>query len=368
MKVLITGGAGFIGSHLARGLLREGHSITLFDNLDPQVHGKRPRVRAGPRCRLVRADVRDRAVLAREVGRADAIVHLAAAVGVGQSQYQIHHYVDVNLGGTALLLDILANSPHRVRKLIVAGSMSAYGEGAYECAKCGRVRPPLRAAGFARGRWDPSCPLCASLLRPVPTRESDRFICSSIYAVTKMGQEELVMNFGLAYDLPVVTLRFFNVYGPGQSLANPYTGVAAIFMSRLKSRKPPVLYEDGLQTRDFVSVHDIVEACRLALAKRAADHRVFNVGTGQATSVLDLARRLGASTGSAIQPRVLRKFRKGDIRHCYADVSAIRGAIGFRSRVALAEGLEELAHWCASAEARDEFDRAQRELARRGLV
>lgn len=369
MNVLITGGAGFIGSHLARALVAGGDRVTLFDSLDPQVHRRRGMPQSTPLIRRVTADVRDRRALARELARADAVVHFAAAVGVGQSQYQIRHYVDVNVGGTANLLDLMANDRHSVRKLIVAGSMSSYGEGAYDCRLCGRVRPPLRTVRSVRGRrWEPPCPSCEGPLRPVATRESDPFVCNSIYAVTKMTQEELVMNFGAAYALPVVTLRFFNVYGPGQSLSNPYTGVAAIFMSRLRNGKAPVLYEDGLQTRDFVSVHDIVQACTRALSRRAADHRVFNVGTGKATSVLEIAGSLGRIFGSEARPEVLRKFRSGDIRHCFADISAARKAIGYAPRVPFEEGLRELVEWARSAEARDEFDHAQRELKRRGLV
>jgi dTDP-L-rhamnose 4-epimerase len=368
VNVLITGGTGFIGSHLARRLSSGGASVTVYDSFDPQVHRRRRPI-SGPRLRTVAGDVRDRGRLAAELRRSDAVVHFAAAVGVGQSQYQIRHYVDVNLGGTATLLDVLANTRHRVRKLLVAGSMSSYGEGAYECGRCGRVRPALRTARAVRGgRWDPGCPHCGGPLRPVPTRETDRFLCTSVYAVTKMGQEELVMNFGTAYGVPTVTLRFFNVYGPGQSLSNPYTGAAAIFLCRYKNGKPPIVYEDGLQTRDFVSVHDVVEACRLALRSRAADHRVFNVGTGTPTSVLELAETLGRAAGSLVRPKVLRKFRSGDVRHCVSDISAIREALAFRPAVSLRDGLRDLVEWAASVEAKDEFDRAQRELARRGLI
>jgi len=369
MNILVTGGAGFIGSHLVRRLLAEQESVTVYDSFDPQVHGPDARPPRAPRLRCVRADVRDRAALAREVRRADAIVHFAAAVGVGQSQYQIHHYVDVNLRGTAQLLDLLANMPHRVRKVVVAGSMSSYGEGAYLCRSCGRVRPPLRtAASIRRDQWDPACPGCGKALRPVPTLESDRFLCSSIYAVTKMGQEELVVNYGNAYDVPVVALRFFNVYGSGQSLSNPYTGVAAIFMSRLKNRQRPVIYEDGLQSRDFVSVYDVVEAVRRALRDKGRGSRIYNVGTGTATSVLDLARRLARATGVDLEPRIARKFRRGDIRHCFADIAAIRKDLGFRPEVPLDEGLAELVDWSRSVSARDRFERAEGELRRRGLV
>ncbi len=370
MNVLVTGGAGFIGSHLVRRLLADGETVTIYDSFDPQVHGPKPKRPAkAARLKTVVGDVRNRAALAKEVKRADAVVHLAAAVGVGQSQYQIRHYVDVNLNGTATLLDILANDTHKVRRIVVAGSMSSYGEGPYECGKCGRVRPNLRSAeAMNRGEWEPYCPACNGVLKSVPTRESDRFLSNSIYAVTKMGQEELVLNYGLAYDIPAVALRFFNVFGPGQSLSNPYTGVAAIFMSRLKNDHAPVIYEDGLQSRDFTSVHDIAQAIQLALTKKIGEKRVFNVGTGVATSILSIAEKLADCYGKQLKPQTVKKFRSGDIRHCYADISAIKESLGYRPKVDFTEGLKELVDWADSTDAKDTFDQANRELVKRGLV
>jgi dTDP-L-rhamnose 4-epimerase len=369
MSILVTGGAGFIGSHLVRSLLAAGESVIAYDGFDPQVHGKASRPRKSARLRMVVGDVRDRRTLAKEVRRADAVVHLAAAVGVGQSQYQIRHYVDVNLNGTATLLDILANDPHHVRRIVVAGSMSSYGEGAYECRRCGRVRPGLRSsAAMKRGQWEPPCPTCGGVLRAVPTRETDRFLSTSIYAVTKMAQEELVLNYGTAYGIPAAALRFFNVYGPGQSLSNPYTGVAAIFMSRFKNKRSPLIYEDGRQCRDFTSVHDIVQSVELALRKKIGKQRAFNVGTGIPTSILSVAEGLARCYGTKLRPQAVRKFRSGDIRHCFADITAIRESLGYRPRVGLDEGFRELVDWAESAEARDTFEQAQRELVRRGLV
>lgn len=369
MSILVTGGAGFIGSHLVRNLLADQESVTILDSFEPQVHGPRPPVPKSKRLRVVNADIRDRRALALELRKADAVVHLAAAVGVGQSQYQIGKFVDVNLNGTATLLDILANQKHRVRRIVVAGSMSSYGEGPFHCKRCGRVRPGLRSsADMRRGRWEPFCPTCRSLLRPLATLESDRFEATSIYAVTKMAQEELVLNYGTAYAVPSIALRFFNVYGPGQSLSNPYTGAAAIFMSRFKNGNAPIVYEDGLQSRDFVSVHDVVQAIRLSLKKTMMNRRIFNVGTGIATSILDLALVIGGLTGSKVAPKAVHKFRTGDVRHCYADIGAIRESLGYRPKVALGDGLRELVDWAGSVEAKDMFDHAQRELVRRGLV
>lgn len=247
--------------------------------------------------------------------------------------------------------------------------MSAYGEGAYDCRKCGRVRPDLRTPKAIRGRrWEPVCPVCGATPRPVPITEKDPFICSSVYAVTKMTQEELVMNFGKAYGIPSVSMRFFNVYGPGQSLSNPYTGVAAIFMSRIKNNQSPGIYEDGLQTRDFVSVHDIARACVMALEKKKADHQVFNVGTGKATSILELTERLIRLYGSKVKPKIFNKFRKGDIRHCFADPSHLMERLGWKPKVSLDGGLAELIEWTHGVKAVDRFDKAQLELKKRGLV
>lgn len=370
MNVLITGGAGFIGSHVAEELLEAGHTVTLFDSLEPQVHpGRRPPDYLPRGARLIRGDVRRRAPLARAVRSAEAILHLAAIVGVGQSQYEIHRYTDANVGGTALLLDILANDRHRVRRLVVAGSMSAYGEGAYECARCGRVRPPIRTARSVRGqRWEPACPGCRACLRPVPTQESDAFQNPSTYAITKATQEALVLNYGRTYDVSCASLRFFNVYGPRQALSNPYTGVAAIFLSRLKNRRPPVVYEDGEQTRDFVCVRDVARACRLAVEKVSAADVALNVGTGRAVSIRHVAETLSRLEGGGVEMEITHAFRKGDVRHCFPDVSLAARVLGYRPRVSFEDGMRELVEWGRDAEARDYFARADRELRRRGLL
>ncbi|MBI3269730.1 MAG: GDP-mannose 4,6-dehydratase [Planctomycetes bacterium] len=369
-RVLITGGAGFIGSYVGDRLLEDGFDVTAFDSLDLQVHGRRARPRYLNReVRLLRGDVRNAAAVKKALARIDVVCHLAAAVGVGQSQYEVRRYVDVNDVGTATLLDVLANGKHRVRKLLVAASMSSYGEGAYACGKCGLVRPPLRAPGEAGpGRWEPVCPRCRGPLTPAPTTEDQPYHYNSTYAITKATQEALVLNFGRTYGVPAVALRFFNVYGPRQSLSNPYTGVAAIFMSRAKNDRPPVIYEDGLQSRDFVSVHDVAEACRLAIRKPDADGRSVNVGTGSPLSILSVAEVILKCLGKSFAPQLTGTFRKGDVRHCFPDLTLARTLLGYEPRVSFEAGMKELVAWAETVEAKDAFDRAHREMARKGLV
>jgi dTDP-L-rhamnose 4-epimerase len=347
-RVLITGGAGFVGSHLADALAQSGHAVTLFDNLEPQVHGEhrlRPRY-LDPDHRLVRGDVRDPDSLTPLVRETDVVVHLAAMVGVGQSMYAIRRYTDVNVMGMATLLEVLATQRADVRKLLVASSMSIYGEGAYTCATCGRVAPQLRSvAQLQTGHWDPDCPQCGSTLQPVPTDENKPLFPASIYAVNKRDHEEMALAFGRAYSLPTVALRFFNIYGSRQALSNPYTGVAAIFSGRILGGQPPVIYEDGLQQRDFVHVGDIVQACRLAIEKPEADYQVFNVGTGRPLSVLHLAELLAAELGWTAGFEIVRKFRAGDVRHCYADIGRIAERLGYVPRHPFEDGVRELIGW-----------------------
>ena len=369
MNILVTGGAGFIGSHLTDALVARGHDVVVFDSLDAQVHpGGKPPAWLNPGARFVHGDVRDLEALARVATEAEVIFHQAAAVGVGQSQYQIKHYVDVNVGGTANLLDVLANRKHRVRKLVVAASMSSYGEGLYRTARGGTFRPALRTAqDVASGRWEPPGPGGEPLLRlPIPETEAQH--STSIYALTKREQEDLVLCFGRTYQVPVVALRYFNAYGARQSMSNPYTGVAAIFLSRLKNDRPPIVYEDGGQTRDFVSVSDIVQANLRAMETSAGDYQSFNVGTGQPIGIAALARLLARLLGKSIEPEIRGEFRKGDVRHCYPDLARIRHALGYEPRVSLEDGLAELARWAREAPAEDRTDKANAELRERGLL
>jgi dTDP-L-rhamnose 4-epimerase len=369
MRVLITGGAGFIGSHLADRLLADGHVVRTLDNLDPQVHpaGERPAYLDSD-VELQVGDVRDHEAVRRALDGIDAVVHFAAAVGVGQSMYEIERYVSANSVGTAVLLEELAARRQQIRRLVVASSMSLYGEGSYRDA-AGRLAfpPPRSGEALAAGRYELRDE-AGGPLTPVPTPETKPLQPTSVYAVTKRDHEELCLTVGGAYGIPTVALRYFNVYGPRQALSNPYTGVMAIFSARLLNGRPPLVYEDGLQTRDFVHVSDVVRANLLALERPEAAGRVYNVGTGVATSVLDVGARLARELAFEGPPDVPGRFRAGDIRHCVADVSRIRGELGYEPRVALDDGLREFLDWLRTETPEDRLEQATRELTERGLA
>lgn len=372
-RVLITGGAGFVGSHLADALAFAGYDVTLFDNLEPQVHGDTPWSRPdylSADLRLIRGDVRDAEQLAGPLRQADVVVHLAAMVGVGQSMYQIRRYTEVNTLGAASLLQLLAENSGHVRKLVVASSMSIYGEGAYDCPRCGEVSPRLRPEGQLMDRqWEVCCPICRAEVRPKPTAESKPLFPSSIYAINKRDHEEMFLAFGAAYRLPAVALRFFNIYGSRQALSNPYTGAAAIFCSRMMSGQPPLIFEDGEQRRDFVHVSDVVQACRLAIERSEADGQVLNVGSGQPLSINEVAAILADELGWRGGAEVSGKYRAGDIRHCYADISRIQRLLGYKPKLSLRDGVHELVGWVGRQQViRHQVVDATRELSERGLV
>ncbi len=367
-EVLVTGGAGFIGSHLVDALVERGDRVRVVDALFPQVHESRPSY-LQPRVDYRFKDLRDPGAVPEALEGVDTVFHLAAAVGVGQSMYQVDHYVDANSRATAVLLQALTERTHRVRKLIVASSMSIYGEGAYRCPSCGPIAPSLRpTAQLASREWEVKCPQCGMAATPVPTREEKPLQPTSVYAVTKRDQEELALAVGRAFGIPTVALRFFNVYGTRQALSNPYTGVCAIFGNRLLHRQPPIVFEDGKQSRDFVSVHDIVRGMLLAESSSAADYRALNLGTGRPTTVAEIAALLGRLHGQPIPAQVTGEFRAGDIRHCIADISKARDLIGFRPSVPLEEGLAEFVAWSRTQGGLDRSETAYRELADRGLV
>jgi dTDP-L-rhamnose 4-epimerase len=366
--VLIIGGAGFIGAHLADELLQGGYRVRVLDNLDPQVHpsGARPPY-LSPDAELLIGDVRDRDRLREALSGVDMVCHLAAAVGVGQSMYQIEHYTSVNDLGTAILLEELAERP-QVQKVLVASSMSIYGEG---LARAGErfVEPDERPLEQLKaGHWELRLPN-GEILEPVPTPEGKRPSLSSIYALNKYNQERMVLIFGRAYSRDVVALRFFNVYGPNQALSNPYTGVLAIFGSRLLNDRPPMVFEDGAQRRDFVHVRDVARACRLALEQPAASGQAVNVGSGESRTVVEVAQVLAAATGKRqLTPHVVGKYRVGDIRHCFADIGLARRLIGFEPQVRFEDGIAEMAEWLKGEIAVDAVEKATEELSKRGLV
>lgn len=372
-RVLVTGGAGFVGSFLVDELIASGRSVTVLDSLQAQVHGNngdRPAY-LSPHARLIVGDVRDRDAVKKAIEGVDVIFHLAAKVGVGQSMYEILDYVDINTLGGATILDVLARESHRVRKVVVASSMSIYGEGAYRCGECGEVTSALRPAEQLKAReWEVQCPQCSRPAVPVPTGEAKPLLPTSIYAITKRDHEEMFLSTGLAYGIPTVALRYFNIYGPRQALSNPYTGVAAIFCGRLLNRKPPVIFEDGQQSRDFIHVSDIVQANLLAMEKAEADYEVFNVGTGRQVTILEVAEvlREKLAPGLEIQPQIEQTFRQGDIRHCFADIRKIQQRLGFMPRIQFADGVADLVRWVSAQQAGDTFDSAHDELRVRGLV
>lgn len=368
MQVLVTGGAGFIGSHLVDALVHAGHRVRILDNFDPQVHeGQRPAY-LNASAEYQQGDVRQRDAVRRALQGVDVVFHKAAAVGVGQSMYAVHDYVDVNCRGTAMLLDVLVNDKVPLKKLIVASSMSIYGEGQYRCPQCGPIAPALRPAELlAAHQWEMRCPDCRQPATPMPTSETKPLVPTSVYAVSKRDQEELCLAVGRSYQLPTVALRYFNVYGPRQSLSNPYTGVCAIFSARIKNRHAPLVFEDGGQTRDFVHVRDVVAANLLVMQDVRADYEMFNVGTGQATSIAEIARTLAQLYGVPVALHLAGKFRAGDIRHCVADVRKLQ-ALGFTPSIALGEGLRDLVAWGNTVEAIDRVEQAAQELTVRGLT
>jgi dTDP-L-rhamnose 4-epimerase len=374
IKVLITGGAGFIGSHLADRLLRCGYEVRVLDSLLPQVHGERkPPAYLDKSVELCVGDVRDRNAVERALQGVEVVYHFAARVGVGQSMYEIAEYTSANNEGTAVLLQAMVGLP--IRRLVVASSMSIYGEGLYTAATNGDQHPsrarevPARSlAQLKAGDWEVRDEH-GRALTPVPTPETKTPALESVYALSKYHQERLCLVAGRAYGIPTVALRFFNVYGPRQALSNPYTGVLAIFAARLLNGRQPIIFEDGHQRRDFVSVYDVVEACRLALEKEEAAGTVFNVGSGEPRSILEVARAMATAVGQeAISPQVTGKYRMGDVRHCFGDISRANLVLGYAPRHGFAHGLSDLMKWLDGKLPPDRTHDARVELDSRGLT
>ena len=368
--VLITGGAGFIGSHLCDELLARGYAVRVLDNLSPQVHGtlrRDPPSYLSGNVEFMYGDIRDAKAVGKALENIDAVFHFAAAVGVGQSMYEIRHYTSVNNYGTAVLLQNILKS--NVRRIITASSMSIYGEGLYKRKNDGEPAVAERTPDqLRRGAWEPVGP-GGGELEPIPTPEGKHPSIASLYALSKYDQERMVLMIGKAYNIDAVALRFFNVYGTRQSLSNPYTGVLAIFASRYLNNKPPIIYEDGLQKRDFVGVADVARACRLALETPAVSGRVFNIGSGTAYTIREAAAGIASALGkNGIDPVICGKYRVGDIRHCFADISSAREVLGYRPEIDFEKGMIECAQWLGNRIACDRVDKAHEELISRGLT
>ncbi|MDR3734075.1 MAG: NAD-dependent epimerase/dehydratase family protein [Acidobacteriaceae bacterium] len=376
-KVLITGGAGFIGTHLARELLRRGCDVTVLDNFNPQIHGSAQTLPPdlASAARLVRGDVRDEAVWLSALPQQDCVVHLAAETGTGQSMYSTTHYEQVNIGGTALLCDLLAQpAGSSVQRLVIASSRAIYGEGAYLCAQHGIVYPaPQTAAAKSAGCFDPVCPHCSSTCTPTATPETAPLHPTSFYGTTKQSQEEIALRFATAHGLPAIALRYQNVYGPGQSLHNPYTGILAIFSNLARAGQPLEVFEDGQESRDFVFVIDAVLATADSVTDTLQAQRALNIGSGARTSLLELATAINAFHGSKSTVRVSGRFRDGDIRHALADLTQAHRLLTYEPATTLTDGLHRFLTWAAESAPQDEsaaaaHTRSLDELRKHGLL
>jgi dTDP-L-rhamnose 4-epimerase len=368
-RILVTGGAGFVGSHTVDALLHAGHQVRVFDSLEEQVHRSSVPSYLSGEAELVRGDVRDMDALRKAVCDVDVVYHFAAAVGVGQSMYEIARYMAINTQGTANLLQVLLERRDKLEKLVLASSMSIYGEGQYVCAEHGFVAPQLRgAAQLKQKQWQVTCPSCGQQVEAVATAEGKPLQCSSIYALGKKDQEEMGLLFGRTYGVPVVALRYFNIYGTRQALSNPYTGVVAIFASRLLNQRAPVVFEDGNQLRDFVSVHDVVQANLLAMEHSEADGRALNIGSGEPVTIRKIAELLAQTLGVQTPVEITGKFRAGDIRHCFGDISLAQRLLGYHPRLRMESAMGELVEWLGSQSAVDRVEEARSSLESFGLT
>lgn len=369
-KVLVTGGAGFIGSHLVDKLINEGLKVVVLDNLLPQIHtdGKLPNY-FNKQAEFIHGDVQNPTDWKKALTGVDAVFHYAAAVGVGQSMYEIAHYVKTNSYGTSLLLDYLINQKHHIQKVVIAASMSSYGEGAYICERCGRVRPGLRPdSQLAKKDWEPHCPNCGSYPKMTPTNENDYTEANSIYAISKKNQEDMILNICSTYEIPAVAFRFFNAYGPRQSISNPYNGVAAIFISQLKNNAQPIIFEDGNQTRDFVSVYDIAEVNFQVLNTNKCDYQFFNIGSGKPLKINEVALKIAHLMEKDISPNITNNFRKKDVRHCYADIQKIKKYLNWKPKINFDEGIKTVIEWSKNEKAINLTPLATQKLKEKGLI
>ncbi len=357
-NVLVTGGAGFIGSHLVDELINLGHRVTIIDNLDPQVHPNRQKPKyLNTGAAFVQADIRDPGVLESAIRRASVIFHLAASTAVGQSAHQVDEYISNNIQATGLLWDRLVHAKHSVGKVILASSRAVYGEGLYHCRGCEKpfVAGPRSESDLKDGIWDVRCPACSEFADPLPAHEQVPPSPASIYAITKSTQEQISLCCARALKVPVVVLRFSNVYGDRQSMSNPYVGISSIFAANVIHHKPVEIYEDGLESRDFVYVKDVVQACLLALADPKADNQIFNVGGGRVVSIMDVARAIVKKLNGTTEPKIVSKYRVGDIRHLWLDISKIRNMLGYEPAYSFDRGIERLIDWVQTEKPSDYY-------------
>ena len=371
-SVLITGGAGFIGSHLAEILLDLGYQVKILDNLSPQIHGVDAQLVAylKGRVEFIHGDILDRERVNEAVSGSNAVIHLAAETGVGQSMYEISRYTNVNINGTAILWEAITSNNSKIEKAILASSRAVYGEGKYECINCGVTYSDQRDENALKNKnWQMHCIKCGDVINPMPTDEEFTPRPISIYGITKLAQEQMFHTIGKAYGIPIVSLRYFNVYGPGQSLSNPYTGILSVFSSMALNGKPLPIYEDGLESRDFIYIGDVVTATVLALERSEANNEVLNVGSGSSTTIMEVAKILLERLGLSLEPVIVGHYRVGDIRHCYADLTKIREKLDFKPSIGIEDGITAFVDWVRKQhQITDLSDTASIELLKRQLL
>lgn len=374
-NILITGGAGFIGSNLALNLIKKGYNITIFDNLSPQIHGENP-TKTSPLYKtikdkviIIKGTVESRSDWVKALEDQDAVIHLAAETGTGQSMYEIARYTNVNIGGTAILLDILANTNHQVKKIVVASSRAIYGEGKYQCLEHGIVYPDQRSErDMLLGDFECKCPICNNVVTLCSTTEDSKIHPTSVYGITKQNQEQIILTVCKSLGIAAVAFRYQNVYGPGQSLSNPYTGILSIFSTRIKNNSEINIFEDGLESRDFVFIDDVVQATILGLESERANNQVYNVGTGVTTDVISIANSLCNNYGGNVPLNISGNFRLGDIRHNFADISKIQTQLHFQPKWTFEAGIAEFCNWVNAQEVqKDNYDQSIEEMKKKGL-
>jgi dTDP-L-rhamnose 4-epimerase len=370
-NILVTGGAGFIGSKISLKLIKQGYNVTILDNLSEQIHGKDAKLadELKNKVNFIKGDVRNKQDWRLALKDQDAVIHLAAETGTGQSMYEISKYVETNIGGTANLLDILTNEHHTIKKVVVASSRAIYGEGRYKCREHGFVYPIARKdEDMLSGDFECKCPICGGKVELISTDENSKIHPTSIYGITKYNQEEMVLVVCKSINIPAVAFRYQNVYGPGQSLSNPYTGILSIFSTRIKNGNSINIFEDGKETRDFVYIDDVADATILGLEKDQANYEIFNVGSGVATDVVTVTNTLRDAYNSNTEIKVSGNYRLGDIRHNYADISKIKDKLGFEPKYNFEQGIRQFVNWVKIQKVyEDKYEKSIEEMKAKGL-